>query len=82
MTVFFVFGTLLLQVLVPYHRYVFYLKWLTIPLLAYAAVLFTVHVPWEEVALRTIWPRLTLDSGTAAVVVGVFGTTISPYLFF
>jgi Mn2+/Fe2+ NRAMP family transporter len=82
MTVFFVFGTLLLQVLVPYHRYVFYLKWLTLSLLAYAAVLFTVHVPWKEVALRTIWPRLTLDSGTAAVVVGVFGTTISPYLFF
>jgi len=69
-------------VLVPYHRYVFYLKWLTISLLAYAAVLFTVHVPWGQVALRTIWPRLTLDSGTAAVVVGVFGTTISPYLFF
>jgi Mn2+/Fe2+ NRAMP family transporter len=69
-------------VLVPYHRYVFYLKWLTISLLAYAAVLFTVHVPWGQVALRTVWPRLTLDSGTAAVVVGVFGTTISPYLFF
>jgi Mn2+/Fe2+ NRAMP family transporter len=82
MTVFFVFGTLLLQVLVPYHRYVFYLKWLTISLLAYAAVLFTVHVPWGQVALRTVWPKLTLDSGTAAVVVGVFGTTISPYLFF
>ena len=82
MTVFFVFGTLLLQVFVPYHRYVFYLKWLTISLLAYAAVLFTVHVPWGQVALRTVWPRLTLDSGTAAVVVGVFGTTISPYLFF
>jgi Mn2+/Fe2+ NRAMP family transporter len=82
MTVFFVFGTLLLQVLVPYHRYVFYLKWLTISLLAYAAVLFTVHVPWGQVALRTVWPKLTLDSTTAAVVVGVFGTTISPYLFF
>jgi Mn2+/Fe2+ NRAMP family transporter len=50
--------------------------------LAYAAVLFTVHVPWGEVALRTVWPKLTLNSETAAVVVGVFGTTISPYLFF
>jgi Mn2+/Fe2+ NRAMP family transporter len=82
MTVFFVFGTLLLQVFVPYHRYVFFLKWLTLSLLAYAAVLFTVHVPWGEVALRTVWPKLHLDSATAAVVVGVFGTTISPYLFF
>jgi len=67
---------------VPYHKYVFLLKWLTLSLLAYAAVLFTVHVPWSEVALRTVWPRLKLDFDTAAVVVGVFGTTISPYLFF
>lgn len=82
MTAVFVLGTLLLQIFVPYHRYVFFLKWLTLSLLAYAAVLFTVHVPWREVALRTIWPKLTLNSETAAVVVGIFGTTISPYLFF
>lgn len=82
MTAVFVLGTLLLQVFVPYHRYVFFLKWLTLSLLAYAAVLFTVHVPWSEVALRTVWPHLKLDSNAAAVVVAVFGTTISPYLFF
>ena len=82
MTAFFVFATLLLQMFVPYHRYVFFLKWLTVSLLAYAAVLFTVHVPWAQVALRTVWPRFTPDATAAAVVVGVFGTTISPYLFF
>ncbi len=82
MTVVFVFGTLLLQVFVPYHRYVLYLKWLTLSLLAYAAVLFTVHVPWGQVALRTVWPKFAMDSTAAAVIVGVFGTTISPYLFF
>jgi Mn2+/Fe2+ NRAMP family transporter len=82
MTACFVFGTLLLQIFVPYHRYVFFLKWLTVSLLAYAAVLFTVHVPWREVAMRTLWPRLPLSGNAAAVVVGVFGTTISPYLFF
>lgn len=82
MTTLFVFGTLLLQVFVPYHRYVFFLKWLTLSLLAYAAVLFTVHVPWGQVALRTVWPRFTLNSEAAAVIVAVFGTTISPYLFF
>ena len=49
----FVAVTLGLQVLVPYHRYVQYLKWLTLSLLAYVAVLFTVHVPWGEVARRT-----------------------------
>lgn len=82
MTVVFVFGTLLLQVFIPYHRYVYFLKWLTLSLLAYAAVLFTVHVPWHEVALRTVWPRFTVNSAAAAVIVGIFGTTISPYLFF
>ena len=82
MTTLFVIGTLLLQVFVPYHRYVSFLKWLTLSLLAYAAVLFTVHVPWGQVALRTFWPRFTPDAAAAAVVVGVFGTTISPYLFF
>jgi Mn2+/Fe2+ NRAMP family transporter len=82
MTAVFVFGTLILQIFVPYHRYVFFLKWLTVSLLSYAAVLFTVHVPWGQVALRTVWPQFKLDSNSAAVVLGVFGTTISPYLFF
>ncbi len=82
MTAVIVVVTLLLQIFVPYHRYVFFLKWLTLSLLAYGAVLFTVHVPWGEVVLRTVWPQLTLNSATAAVIVGVFGTTISPYLFF
>ncbi len=82
MTAIFVFGTLLLQILVPYHRYVAYLKWLTLSLLAYAAVLFTVHVPWGEVALRTVLPRFHPGGTAAATVLAVFGTTISPYLFF
>jgi Mn2+/Fe2+ NRAMP family transporter len=82
MTTCFVFGTLLLQIFIPYHRYVRFLKWLTLSLLAYVAVLFTVHVPWGEVALHTVWPDIKLNAKSAAVVVGVFGTTISPYLFF
>ncbi len=82
MTAVFVFGTLILQVFIPYHRYVNFLKWLTVSLLAYAAVLFTVHVPWGEVMQRTVWPTFTINADAAAVVVGIFGTTISPYLFF
>src|SRR5208282_6153298 len=46
MTALFVVITLLLQIFIPYHRYVHFLKWLTLSLLAYAAVLFTVRVPW------------------------------------
>jgi Mn2+/Fe2+ NRAMP family transporter len=82
MTAFFVLLTLALQIYIPYNRYVAILKWLTLSLLAYAAVLFVVHVPWAEVARRTVWPRFTPNAAAAAVVVGVFGTTISPYLFF
>ena len=82
MTLAFVMVTLGLQIFVPYHRYVHFLKWLTLSLLAYAAVLFTVHVPWGEVVLRTVWPQFTPNATSAAVIVGVFGTTISPYLFF
>jgi Mn2+/Fe2+ NRAMP family transporter len=82
MTAVIVFTTLALQIYIPYHRYVHFLKWLTVSLLAYAAVLFTVHVPWGEVALRTVWPKFEMNSNAAAVIVGVFGTTISPYLFF
>jgi Mn2+/Fe2+ NRAMP family transporter len=74
--------SLLLQVFTPYHRYVNYLKWLTLSLLSYVAVLFTVHVPWSEVAWRTVFPKLHVNVSAATVIVGVFGTTISPYLFF
>lgn len=82
MTGLFVIASLLLQVFIPYHRYVNILKWLTLSLLAYAAVLFTVHVPWGQVALRTFWPTLKMNGAAAMVVVAIFGTTISPYLFF
>ena len=82
MTVALVLFTTVLQVFVPYHRYVFYLKWLTLSLIAYFLVLFTVRVPWGEVVLRSVWPKFELNAGAATVVVAVFGTTISPYLFF
>ncbi len=74
--------TLGLQLFIPYHRYVHFLKWLTLSLLAYVAVLFTVHIPWMEVVRSTVWPHFTFDADGASVVVAVFGTTISPYLFF
>ncbi len=76
------FFCLLLQVFLPYQRYVGYLKWLTLSLLAYVAVLFTVAIPWREVLLGLVWPRVSLTSEALTVIVAVFGTTISPYLFF
>lgn len=74
--------SLALQLFVPYHRYVAVLKWLTLALFAYVGVIFTIHIDWGEVALRTVAPHLTLSVGAVTMVVAIFGTTISPYLFF
>jgi NRAMP (natural resistance-associated macrophage protein)-like metal ion transporter len=71
-----------LQVFLRYADYVRYLKWLTLALLSYVAVIFTVHVPWGAVASEMVVPRLVLDHDTISMIVAVFGTTISPYLFF
>lgn len=79
-----VFGvlSLLLQVFIPYHRYVRVLKWLTLSLLAYVAVAFSVHIDWILAIRQSLAPALSLSPEFIAVVVAVFGTTISPYLFF
>jgi NRAMP (natural resistance-associated macrophage protein)-like metal ion transporter len=74
--------SLLLQLFVPYHRYVRVLKWLTLALFAYVGVVFTDHIDWALVLARTVLPQLKLDGAALTVIVAVFGTTISPYLFF
>jgi Mn2+/Fe2+ NRAMP family transporter len=73
---------LVLQVFLPYKAYVSWLKWLTLALLSYVAVVFTVHLDWAEVLGSVLHPQLALNHGTLLMVVAVFGTTISPYLFF
>jgi len=79
-----IFGvlSLLLQVFIPYYRYVRVLKWLTLSLLAYVAVAFSVHIDWEQAIRQSFAPTFSFSADFAAVVVAVFGTTISPYLFF
>jgi NRAMP (natural resistance-associated macrophage protein)-like metal ion transporter len=74
--------SLSLQIWVPYQRYVRVLKWLTLALFAYVGVIFAVQIPWTTVALRTVWPHVTWSNAYITTVVAVFGTTISPYLFF
>jgi len=72
-----------LQVLIPYTRYVRLLKWLTFALLAYVATVFVVKVPWAAVATGLfVFPRLPWRADYITTIVAVFGTTISPYLFF
>ncbi|SDO80065.1 NRAMP (natural resistance-associated macrophage protein) metal ion transporters [Pseudomonas arsenicoxydans] len=74
--------SLLLQVFIPYKRYVRVLKWLTLVLLAYVGTVFAVHIPWGQVARQTVWPQLSWKPEYITMVVAIFGTTISPYLFF
>jgi NRAMP (natural resistance-associated macrophage protein)-like metal ion transporter len=73
---------LVLQVYLRYETYVRYLKWLTLALLSYVAVIFTIHVQWGTVVREMLLPHLVLNHDTITMIVAVFGTTISPYLFF
>ncbi|QCB43308.1 divalent metal cation transporter [Sphingomonas sp. PAMC26645] len=80
-TIMFAVGSLLLQLFVPYRRYSSLLKWLTLVLLSYLAVLLTVKIDWVAALHGLVVP--TIPSKTAVVtIVAIFGTTISPYLFF
>jgi NRAMP (natural resistance-associated macrophage protein)-like metal ion transporter len=78
------FGTLslLLQVFIPYERYARFLKWLTLVLLAYVAIAFVLPVDWKAVGLSVVKPHIDFSGRYLTTVVAVFGTTISPYLFF
>jgi NRAMP (natural resistance-associated macrophage protein)-like metal ion transporter len=67
---------------VPYERYSAYLKWLCLSLLAYVGTVFAVQVPWAEVARQLVWPSLQANTDYITAAVAIFGTTISPYLFF
>jgi NRAMP (natural resistance-associated macrophage protein)-like metal ion transporter len=58
------------------------LKWLTLALLSYVAVVLMLHVDWNDVIRQSVVPRLAGDRDYWTMVVAVLGTTISPYLFF
>ena len=73
---------LVLQVFLRYETYVRWLKWLTLALLSYVAVVFSLHIDWWQVASQIVNPQLPAGHDMLLTVVAVFGTTISPYLFF
>jgi NRAMP (natural resistance-associated macrophage protein)-like metal ion transporter len=74
--------TVLAEVFIRYSRYASVLRWLTLSLFAYVATVFVVGVPWLTVARNLVLPHISLSGDYLTVVVAVFGTTISPYLFF
>ncbi len=71
-----------LEVWLSYARYAAILKWLTLSLFSYVAVVFAVGVPWGEALYATFVPAIVFDASHAMALVAVLGTTISPYLFF
>ena len=71
-----------LEVFMRYERYVAMLKWLTLSLFSYVAVVLVVGTPWAEVGTRLVFPHVGLDGASLTMIVAILGTTISPYLFF
>ncbi|MBK9010215.1 divalent metal cation transporter [Novosphingobium sp.] len=81
-TALFGLASVLLEVFVSYTRYARVLKWATLSLFAYVGVVFVADVPLAEAARGTLVPSFTFDREHAMALVAIFGTTISPYLFF
>lgn len=73
---------LLLVVFVNYKTYARILKWLAVVLLAYPITAFLVGMPWSSVLKQTFNPHIILSTSSLYILVGMLGTTISPYLFF
>ena len=57
-------------------------KWLTLVLFAYVVTAFLAHPDWWAVLRATVVPHVEWSNTYLAVLVGILGTTISPYLFF
>nr|WP_088311077.1 divalent metal cation transporter [Novosphingobium sp. B 225] len=79
-----VFGvvSVLLEVFLSYSRYERILKWTTLSLFAYVGVVFVADVPWGAAIFDILVPHFTFDKPQSMALVAIFGTTISPYLFF
>ena len=71
-----------LIVFMSYERYALILRWLTLSLFAYVAALFTVKINWGEALFGLVVPKIEWTKEFFTTLLAIFGTTISPYLFF
>jgi NRAMP (natural resistance-associated macrophage protein)-like metal ion transporter len=71
-----------LEIWLSYPRYAAILKWTTLSLFSYVAVVFVADVPWATALKSLFVPTLELTGASATAMVAILGTTISPYLFF
>jgi len=81
-TLFFALLSLLLQLFIPYRKYARLLTVLTFSLFAYVALMFLLPLDWKEIGAGMIGLHPNLTESAATTIVAIFGTTISPYLFF
>jgi NRAMP (natural resistance-associated macrophage protein)-like metal ion transporter len=72
----------LMEIFMSYTSYARVLKWSTLALLSYVAVVFVAGVDWGKAAYGALVPNFVFDNAHAMALVAVLGTTISPYLFF
>ena len=70
------------EVILPYAKYARVLKWLTLALFAYVITLFMVKISWAEALTGLVIPKAGMNAELITMIVAIFGTTISPYLFF
>jgi NRAMP (natural resistance-associated macrophage protein)-like metal ion transporter len=71
-----------LEVWVSYRTYAKVLKWLALALLSYPATALITREPWQEILWATVVPHVEFTFAFLFIITGVFGTTISPYMFF
>ncbi len=78
----FAVGCVALETFSRYERYVVFLKWSSGFLLAYVLTALVVDTPWGLVARDTLIPTFSMNTDYVVTIVGVLGTTITPYCFF
>lgn len=71
-----------IEVALNYARYAAVLKWATLSLLSYFAVVAVAGVPWGRALTSLVVPEIQWNAAYATAMVAILGTTISPYLFF
>ena len=80
--VFFALLIILMEIFFQYHVYVRVLKWLTLSVFAYIFAGFMSHPNWFEVLKNAFVPTMRFNSNYVFALIAIFGTTITPYLFF
>ena len=81
-SIFFAGLIILLEILVQYKLYVRVLKWLALSLFAYVVTGMIVHPEWVSIWKDIITPRIQFSKEYIFAMIAVFGTSITPYLFF